>query len=110
MKTIEEAAINYCLVTEDKENEYKSTLKSPFDSFKAGAKFAQRWISVEDELPDIGEEVLVKRELRQGDTWVQRFCSVSTRLAPSGEWEGVKWSDVGFNRGIVTHWRPIELK
>ena len=80
------------------------------NGFKAGVEFAQRWISVEEELPDIGEEVLVKRELRQGDTWVQRFCSVSTRLAPSGEWEDVKWSDVGHTRGIVTHWRPIELK
>ena len=80
------------------------------NGFRAGVEFAQRWIPVEEELPDIGEEVLVKRELRQGDTWVQRFCSVSTRLAPSGEWEDVKWSDVGHTRGIVTHWRPIELK
>ena len=51
MKTIEEAAINYCLVTEEEENEYKFTLKSPFDSFKAGAKFAQEWIPA-DEKPD----------------------------------------------------------
>mgnify|MGYP003617512421 CR=1 FL=1 len=80
------------------------------NGFRAGIEFAQRWISVEDELPDIGKEVLVKRELRQGDTWVQHFCSVSTRLTPSGEWEDIKWSDVGFIRGIVTHWRPIELK
>ena len=51
MKTIEEAAINYCLVTEEEENGYKFTLKSPFDSFKAGARFAQEWISV-DVKPD----------------------------------------------------------
>ena len=107
MKTIEEASIEYV-----KSNFLLETIwaQETQDAFKSGAEFAQQWIPVEEELPDIGEEVLVKRELRQGDTWVQRFCSVSTRLAPSGEWEGVKWSDVGFNRGIITHWRPIELK
>ena len=105
MKTIEDAARDYAESFED--NDY--TIETEF-AFKAGAEFAQRWISVEEELPDIGEEVLVKRELRQGDTWVQRFCSVSTRLAPSGEWEDVKWSDVGHTRGIVTHWRLIEFK
>ena len=117
MKTIEEAALEYA---EPKANDLSHCNmenlnmcdfeKYLSDAFKTGAEFAQRWISVEEELPDIGEEVLVKRELRQGDTWVQRFCSVSTRLAPSGEWEDVKWSDVGHTRGIVTHWRPIELK
>lgn len=105
METIEQAAIDYAESLED--NDYTIETEA---AFKAGVEFAQRWISVEEELPDIGEEVLVKRELRQGDTWVQRFCSVSTRLAPSGEWEDVKWSDVGHTRGIVTHWRPIELK
>ena len=113
MKTIEDAARDYAI------HEYwgvceivdcESMTDKSEEDFKAGADFAQRWISVEEELPDIGEEVLVKRELRQGDTWVQRFCSVSTRLAASGEWEDVKWSDVGHTRGIVTHWRPIELK
>ena len=80
------------------------------NGFKAGAEFAQRWIPVDEELPEIGEQVLAKKELRHGDTWVQNFYSIVTRMTPSGEWEGVKWSDVGFNRGIVTHWRPIELK
>ena len=102
MKTIEQAL----------DEAYNNAWSNAYfgNGFRAGIEFAQRWISVEDELPDIGEEVLVKRELRQGDTWVQHFCSVSTRLTPSGEWEDIKWSDVGFIRGIVTHWRPIELK
>ena len=111
MNTIEEAARDFLGLNESNPN-YEHTENNVFELsiFKAGVEFAQRWISVEDELPDIGEEVLVKRELRQGDTWVQHFCSVSTRLTPSGEWEDIKWSDVGFIRGIVTHWRPIELK
>ena len=49
MKTIEEAAMDYC--SEKEENGYKFVLRSPFDSFKAGARFAQEWISV-DEKPD----------------------------------------------------------
>ena len=106
METISEAAIGYASSKSSSDVFIESHIKD----FKAGVEFAQRWIPVEEELPEIGEEVLVKRELRQGDTWVQRFCSVSTRLAPSGEWEDVKWSDVGHTRGIVTHWRPIGLK
>ena len=109
MKTISEAAKGHFLHKDY--GHWGLCIESIHEKiFKSGAEFAQRWISVEDELPDIGEEVLVKRELRQGDTWVQHFCSVSTRLTPSGEWEDIKWSDVGFNRGIVTHWRLIEFK
>ena len=105
MNTIEQAAIDYAESLED--NDYTIETEA---AFKAGAEFAQRWISVDEVLPEIGCTVFVKKELRQGDTWVQHIYSVSTRLAPSGEWESIKWSDVGFTRGIVTHWRPIELK
>ena len=90
MLTIEQAAREHSGNLTITHETLKNVTKEDFErSFKAGVEFAQRWISVEEELPDIGEEVLVKRELRQGDTWVQRFCSVSTRLAPSGEWEDV---------------------
>ena len=105
MNTIEQAAIDYAESLED--NDYTIETEA---AFKAGAEFAQRWIPVDEELPEIGEQVLAKKELRDGDTWVQNFYSIVTRMTPSGEWEGVKWSDVGFTRGIVTHWRPIELK
>ena len=107
MKTINDAAQEYAI------NKYEGCtgiIEDTLVHFKAGAEFAQRWVSVEEELPEIGCTVFVKKELRQGDTWVQHIYSVSTRLAPSGEWESIKWSDVGFTRGIVTHWRPIELK
>ena len=106
MKTIEEAALEYANTKSSSDVFIESHIKD----FKAGVEFAQRWISVDDVLPEIGCTVFVKKELRQGDTWVQHIYSVSTRLAPSGEWESIKWSDVGFTRGIVTHWRPIELK
>ena len=105
MKTIEDAAGHYansCL--------YNDCITEREESFKAGAEFAQRWIPVDEELPEIGEQVLAKKELRHGDTWVQNFYSIVTRMTPSGEWEGVEWSDVGHTRGIVTHWRLIELK
>ena len=106
MKTIEEAAKDF----NDSHVNGHHPQKWVSDIFKAGAEFAQRWIPVDEELPEIGEQVLAKKELRDGDTWVQNFYSIVTRMTPSGEWEGVKWSDVGFTRGIVTHWRPIELK
>ena len=111
MKTIEDAARDFLGLNESNPN-YTHTIKDEFELsiFKAGVEFAQRWISVDEVLPEIGCTVFVKKELRQGDTWVQHIYSVSTRLAPSGEWESIKWSDVGFTRGIVTHWRPIELK
>ena len=80
------------------------------EMFEAGVQFAALDYQVEEELPEIGCTVFVKKLRKEGDTWVQHIYSVSTRLAPSGEWESIKWSDVGFTRGIVTHWRPIELK
>ena len=102
MKTIEQAL----------DEAYKNAGSNAYfgNGFRAGIEFAQRWMSVDEELPEIDEQVLAKKELRHGDTCVQNFYSIVTRMTPSCEWEGVKWSDVGFNRGIVTHWRPIELK
>ena len=79
-------------------------------SFKNGAEFAQRWISVEEELPPIGEMVLTKMEKRHGDTWVQHYYSTATRLENQGEWQDVNWVNHSMSFGHITHWRPIELK
>ena len=80
------------------------------ESFKEGVEFAQRWISVEEELPPIGEMVLTKMEKRHGDTWVQHYYSTATRLENQGEWQDVNWVDHSMSFGHITHWRPIELK
>ena len=105
MKTIKEAAHEYFrragLHLEPAGSEY---------GFVAGVEFAQRWISVEEELPPIGEMVLTKMEKRHGDTWVQHYYSTATRLENQGEWQDVNWVDHSMSFGHITHWRPIELK
>lgn len=108
MKTIEEKAIDYCSETE--ENGYKFVLRSPFESFKAGVEFAQRWIPVEEGLPEVGDMVLTKMEKRHGDTMVQNYYSTATRLENQGEWQTVNWVDHSISFGHITHWRLIELK
>ena len=86
MKTIE-------LVS--KEFSEKSVWACPI-SFKAGVEFAQRWISVEDELPEIGDEIIVKLKehtLKKYQAW-----SIECRR------------DIEIIPVFATHWRPIELK
>ena len=63
MKTIEEAAREFCnikqdLVIDEEERYYQNFDK--YDGFKAGVEFAQRWISINDELPSMREYCLVK--------------------------------------------------
>ena len=55
MKTIEQAAVEYAESLED--NDYTIETEA---AFKAGAEFAQRWISVEEELPPLGVPVTCK--------------------------------------------------
>ena len=80
------------------------------EDFKAGVEFAQRWIPVEEELPEVGEMVLTKMEKRHGDTWVQNYYSTATRLENQGEWQTVNWVDHSISFGHITHWRHIDIK
>jgi len=80
------------------------------ESFKAGVKFAQRWIPVEEELPEVGVMVLTKMEKRHGYTWVQNYYSTATRLKNQGEWQTVNWVDHSISFGHITHWRHIDIK
>ena len=100
MKTIEEVT---------KEFSEKSVWACPI-SFKAGVEFAQRWISVEDELPEEGVSVLIKNdfgcigiEILENGIW--RMCTVEkiAGLLNLKEYELEKFA-------TPTHWRPIELK
>lgn len=98
MKTIEEAkddCINYgCL--KYRESYCTAVYANGIDyGFEAGVEFAQRWISVEDELPEtIDDEKIFLREpilVKNIDGALQvlnTFSDIST----------------------YTHWRPIELK
>lgn len=99
MKTIEEAAYEH---SEPKANELSHCnmedltildLESNFSaSFKAGVEFAQRFIPVEEELPEKLVQVIVKLENGwHTTTWIMEDGSFAFNVKP-------------------THWRHIELK
>ena len=102
MKTIKEAA---------KEHGRKVSPQSEWTawnseiSFKSGVEFAQRWIPVEEELPEIGEKVQVKLLIIGNKTTDVDHDRLILK-------DGKTWMfDVEQMAGIaVTHWRPIELK
>ena len=75
-----------------KEFSEKSVWACPI-SFIAGIEFAQRWISVEDELPKIGDHILIK--LKRDKLKIWGIFNEDDRILVSN---------------YATHWRPIELK
>ena len=107
MKTTEEAAKEYSRRVSPQSD---WTARNAEISFKAGVEFAQRWIPVEEELPEVGAMVLTKMEKRHGDTWVQNYYSTATRLENQGEWQTVNWVDHSISFGHITHWRHIDIK
>ena len=88
MKTIKEAAHEYF-------RKAQLGLENPGSEsgFIAGVEFAQRWISVEDELPSIGDHILIK--LKRDKLKIWRIFNEDDRILVSN---------------YATHWRPIELK
>ena len=86
MNTIEEA-LNIAY-DECKSNAYFA------NGFKKGVEFAQRWISVEEELPQAEGKYLV---IRSGNTEIEQWKITNNK----GYW----YDYLG-----ITHWRPINLK
>ena len=107
MKKIEEGAEIYY-----QSNEYqKSNSLNRFDNiFKAGVEFAQRWISVEDELPEFDKskypngdfEIFLVKMATGSISHKIKYCVAN--LIAEGRWS----CESDWN--VVTHWRPIELK
>ena len=87
MRTVELSAIEYAQSIDD--NDYTIETES---AFIAGVKFAQRWIPIEEELPEKLVQVIVKLE--------NGWCTC-TWITEDG--------DFAFNVK-PTHWRSIELK
>ena len=100
MKTIEEAAIQYANTKSSSDVFIESHIKD----FKAGVEFATKWISVDEELPRIGEKVITKMNKDRRTSY-----GIATRIRE--EWEiDAHWIDHTFSNMNITHWRPIELK
>ena len=102
MKTIEEEAKEYAskvagVVVPGTVITYTIEELNSFSEsdFKSGVEFAQRWIPVEEELPPIGIEVIVKERFNEHEIYA--FNSTRDRL--------IKCQD-----NCITHWRPIEIK
>ena len=80
MKTLEQAAQEYAAK--------ERTTRSEQAAFIAGAEFAQRWISVEEDLPD--------RSFSRQCLWKDK--------------SGYIWYGCAYESQKPTHWLPIELK
>ena len=118
MKTIVEESRLYA---ESKANPMFRSLEVSIaeKAFKAGVEFAQRWISVEDELPEITtinnhNAVNVKFKTIYGD---ERVCTATLESFSQHCGENSPMNDVwyvypsgGHVLRNVTHWRPIEIK
>jgi len=104
MKTIEQAAADYALHFHLGSEESEKMAINAIKAFKAGAEFAQRWIDVDEELPN-SEMVLVKYRCDSYELPVNigrlRMC-ISFYSVPTKKWQ----ID---NNCTVVFWRPIEL-
>lgn len=96
MKTVEDAAKDYAASKSSSEVFQEQHAKD----FKSGVEFAQRWISVKEELPedsDISESVNTKT--KDGYIFIHRRLFVDGKYV----WSNGNDADIAF-------WRPIELK
>lgn len=102
MKTIKEAAMDYCSETDG----YKFIASSPFKSFEAGVEFAQRWIQIE--------------RGNNGYITTQSLSDIERNLPViMNDEDGIKDDEYVIIKYIFdlldmdesfTHWRPINLK
>ncbi|MDR1340656.1 MAG: DUF551 domain-containing protein [Prevotellaceae bacterium] len=95
MKTVKEAAREYIDPSHSGGTDYMTRAQER--AYIAGVEFAQRWISVEEELPEFLEVVLVRNK--------NGFASAGRRGRARFI---IDLSDMRDEE--VTHWRHIELK
>lgn len=99
MKTIEEEKLNHISNLLEKELK-KDLIEQRMDSFDCGVEFAQRWIPIKEEFPEIKEkpyQVIIKDK-----------SGVYNTVYVFGDQEYLKESIFRFLN--VTHWRSIEYK
>jgi hypothetical protein len=104
MKTIEQAASewanDHCGINDSIEVSNKDINLYFRSAFDAGVGFAQRWISVEEGLPEDREDILIKRG--------EKYVIVAGYYVE--EYKAFYFPYSFSPLTNVTHWRPIELK
>ena len=116
MKTIEEAAqefANNAVPSLIKEPAAEILRKAYREGFEGGVEYAQRWIPVEEELPEpsFTELVLVKGFYEDKNYGRLKFLRVSRlRSIHKGNALWIGLTDKIKSKYTVTHWRPIEMK
>ena len=100
MKTIEEATKDFL--------EYRRGICTgypPKEWFKEGVKFAQRWIPVEEELPELGEKGYSKNVLICDDPQDEEDARIGYRITDIGT--GIThWN----NNEHPAYWSPIKFE
>ena len=95
-ETIEDSALDY--VNSTSITFHEDAVKK---AFKAGVEFAQRWISVDDELPNYYQIVLADND---------KYMAIVARVSDGDEeYYPICGTDVIMSPDPIK-WRPIELK
>lgn len=115
MKTIKEAGKERGIIDADNFPHYslraemtKSEIAEWFcDTFKAGVEFAERWIPIEEELPEkkehgFSDKVLTKDKI--GNIKIERYDYEYNHF------NEIRYDSIKTGDGQVTHWRPINHK
>lgn len=100
METIEEAARNYSWELRRKIKDITGIIsEQSFHTFIDAVAWAERWIPVEEEMPDEDVYVLTKRKREDGHEYVIFNKTLNS-----------KWVWQSPDTSVTTHWRPVEHK
>ena len=108
MKKIQEAAKEYSI------NSNSNFVEDGEKEFKAGVEFAQRWIPVEEELPEESQDW--HHERNQNYKYYDNvLCkSKNNKVFVARRYSflngNIKWNVSSTSENSITHWRQIELK
>ena len=115
MQTIKEAAelAGYCPEVKKYncgrcplyERAYECPHSNIKDAFESGVEFAETWVSIKEELPEISAFVICKREsIYFSGQVISRTLKEGDKLMVQGEYQGMKLVEMFDN---FTHWRLI---
>ena len=106
MLTIEQAAREHSGNLTITHETLKNVTKEDFErSFRAGVEFANRWIPVEEDLPELGEKGYSKNVLICDDPQDEEDARIGYRITDIGT--GVThWN----NNEHPAYWRPIKFE